>query len=117
MSMRTIIRRPLLKTDISRTLTSVDVREITFAPDQQTGRHRHPCPVVGYVAEGTALLEVEGQPLQELPAGSAFYEPADKVILRFDNASSLAPLRFIAYYLLNGPQELIEMLPEHASST
>jgi len=47
MSIRTIIRRPLLKAEISRTLTSVDVREITFAPDQQTGRHRHPCPVVG----------------------------------------------------------------------
>jgi len=35
-----------------------------------------------------------------------------KVIVRFDNASSSAPLKFIAHYLLHGKQELIEMLPE-----
>jgi hypothetical protein len=37
------------------------------------------------------------------------------VILRFDNASSSAPMKFIAHYLLNGKQALIEMLPENKS--
>jgi quercetin dioxygenase-like cupin family protein len=107
-----IIRKPLLNVLLgTKTLTSVDVREITFAPGQQTGRHKHPCPVIGFVAEGTALLEVEGESPQHLPAGSSFYEPAEKVILRFDNASSNTPMKFIAHYLLNGKQELIEMLP------
>jgi hypothetical protein len=74
-----IVRKPLLSASLgTRSVTSVDVREITFAPGQQTGRHKHPCPV----------------------------------ILRFDNASSSAPMKFIAHYLLNGKQELIEMLPE-----
>jgi quercetin dioxygenase-like cupin family protein len=90
----------------------VNVREITFAPGQQTGRHKHPCPVIGFVVEGTALLEVEGERPQQLPVGSSFYEPAEKVIQRFDNASSSASMKFIAHYLLNGEQELIEMLPE-----
>jgi quercetin dioxygenase-like cupin family protein len=113
MSQSPIVRRPLLNVTLgSRIVTSVDVREITFAPNQQTGRHKHPCPVVGFVAEGTALLEVEGQPPQQLPAGSSFYEPAGTVILRFDNATA-KPMRFIAHYLLNGSQELIEMLPEN----
>jgi quercetin dioxygenase-like cupin family protein len=108
-----IVRKPLLNVSLGpRTVTSVDVREITFAPGQQTGRHKHPCPVVGFVAEGTAVLEVTGEPPQQLPAGSSFYEPAERIILRFDNASSSAPMRFIAHYLLNGKQELIEMLPE-----
>jgi quercetin dioxygenase-like cupin family protein len=108
-----IIRKPLLNVLLgTKTFTSVDVREITFAPGQQTGRHKHPCPVIGFVAEGTALLEVDGASPQHLPAGSSFYEPAEKVILRFDNASSNAPMKFVAHYLLNGKQELIEMLSE-----
>jgi hypothetical protein len=43
-------------------------------------------------------------------AGSAFYEPADVIITRFDNATATAPMKFIAQYLLNGDQALIEML-------
>ena len=91
-------------------VTSVDVREITFAPHQQTGRHRHPCPVIGFVVEGVAVLEVEGQAPQTIPAGSSFYEPSGAVIARFDNAGD-TPMKFIAHYLLDGRQELIELLP------
>lgn len=113
MTETTIFRKPLLTAPLAkRTLDRVDVREIRFAPAQQTGRHKHPCPVVGYIAEGTAVVQIEGQPAQELPAGSAFYEPADTIIARFDNASSSAPMTFIAHYLLDGNQPLIEMLPD-----
>jgi quercetin dioxygenase-like cupin family protein len=108
-----ILRKPLLNVSFgNKTVTAVDVREISFAPGQQTGRHLHPCPVIGFIVEGAAILEVDGQKPQSLPMGSSFYEPAKKVILRFDNASSTAPLKFIAHYLLDGQQELIEMLPE-----
>ena len=108
-----IVRKPLLTAFLgSRTVTAVDVREIKFAPGQQTGRHKHPCPVIGFVAEGVAILEVEGEAPQQLPAGSSFYEPAQRVIARFDNASSNEPMKFIAHYLLNGKQELIEILPQ-----
>lgn len=97
----------------SRTVTHVDAREIVFQPGQRTGRHSHPCPVVGYIAEGTALFQSEGEAEpQTLTSGSAFYEPANTVIVRFDNASATEPMKFIAYYLLNGEQELIRMLPQ-----
>jgi hypothetical protein len=33
-----------------------------------------------------------------------------QLVLRFDNASATERLRFVAYYLLVGQQELIEML-------
>jgi hypothetical protein len=56
---------------------------------------------MGYVAEGSAILQIDGQEPQALPTGSAFHEPADAVIARFDNASAEAPMKFIAYYLLN----------------
>jgi quercetin dioxygenase-like cupin family protein len=111
MILQTIFRKPLLATAFgNRNVTKVDVREIRFAPGQQTGRHFHPCSVFGYIAEGAAVLQVEGEDSQLLPAGSAFHEPAGKTIARFDNASSSDPLTFIAFYLLDGDQELIEML-------
>lgn len=113
MTVDAIIREPLLKATLdNRSLNAVDVRRITFQPGQQTGRHRHPCPVVGYVIEGCAVLQIEGEAAQELPAGSAFYEPADTVIAGFDNLSSSNRMIFVAFYLLHGEQDLIQMLAD-----
>lgn len=106
-----IVRRPLLTAEIgARKVTRVEVREIAFEPNQKTGRHKHPCPVISYVVKGTALVQEEGGPVREIRAGESVYEPADIVIARFDNASSTQPMRFIAHYLLSGDQPLIEML-------
>jgi len=117
MSQTTIVRRELLAADLNhKNVTRVDVREIVFEPGQETGLHKHPCPVFGYIAEGEAVLEVQGEPAQKLPDGSAFYEPAGKVIVRFDNASPCEKMRFICYYLLEGKQELIEMLSPAAEA-
>lgn len=94
----------------ARNVTNVDIRRITLAPGQKSGRHVHPCPVVGYIASGTAFCRIEDEPAELLPVGSAFYEPADRVIADFGNASDVTPVTFIAFYLLNGDQELITML-------
>jgi quercetin dioxygenase-like cupin family protein len=111
----TIIRKPLLSAVFeSRPVDSVEVREIMFRPKQKTGLHKHPCPVLSYIAEGTAFVQVEGQDPKIFQAGSAVYEPANKVILHFDNPSDTEPLRFICFYLLNGAPGLIEMLPENS---
>ena len=108
----TIERRPLLDAGLAAwNTTRVDVRSIRFGPGQATGAHRHPCHVIGYIADGAAILESEGEPPQHLPTGAAFHEPAGRTILRFDNASAEKPLHFIATYLLDGEQPLIEMLP------
>lgn len=42
-------------------ISKVDAREITFKPMQKTGLHLHPGPVVGYIASGKILFEVEGR--------------------------------------------------------
>lgn len=107
-------RKELLKAvfDGAKDITNVRVHEITFPPGQKGGLHYHPGPVMGYILRGTALLEVEGEPTQVLPAGSAFYEPAQKRIRRFDNQSQSEEMVFLAFYLLNGEQSIIEMLAE-----
>ncbi len=105
MSHETIIRKELLRAAVGpRTVSTVDVREIAFVPGQQTGRHRHPCPVVGYIAEGAAILQIEGREPQSMPIGAAFHEPAQAVIARFDNASQTEPMKFIACYLLTADE-------------
>ena len=107
----TVQRKQLLTALLgNRNVTSVDIREITLEPGQQSGRHLHPCAVVGYIASGTAVYQIEGEAVQNLPTGTAFYEPADAVIANFGNASDSEPMTFIAFYLLDGDQELIRML-------
>ena len=110
MSQPSIDRQQLLSAVIeNRNVSTVDVRRITLVPGQAAGRHLHPCPVVGYIASGTAFCQIEGEPAELLPVGSAFYEPAGRVIADFGNASDTTPMTFIAFYLLDGEQELITM--------
>lgn len=111
MSAKTIQRKQLLSAILNnRQITSADVREIRLEGGQETGRHLHPCAVLGYIVAGTATFQIEGQAEQILPAGSAFHEPAETVIASFRNASDTEPLTFIAFYLKDGDQELITML-------
>jgi len=107
-----IIRKDLLTALIGdRNVGRVEIKQIDFAPNQKTGLHQHPCPVVGYVARGTILFQVDGEPAKSLPEGSAFFEPANTKIVHFDNASPQDPATFIAFYLLGkDDQKLIEML-------
>ncbi len=107
-----IVRKELGKADVGpRTISTVDVREIVFEPGQMTGLHRHPCPVVSYIVQGTIKFQIRGEEMKILHAGQVCYEPANAIIEHFDNASDSAPAKFIPYYLLNGEKELIEMLP------
>src|SRR5262244_3818038 len=110
---QTIIRKALLTAGMEggRRVDRVEIKQIDFVPRQQTGLHLHTCPVVGYIARGTVLFQIEGEPPRTLKEGDAFHEPAGARILHFDNASDRDPLTFIAFYLL-GPddRELITML-------
>ena len=111
MSQPLIERKELLKTVLKNGIfTSADVREIQLQPGQHSGRHLHPCAVLGYIVKGKATYQIEGEAEQILPAGSAFYEPADAIIANFGNASDSEPMTFVAFYLLNGEQDLIQML-------
>jgi quercetin dioxygenase-like cupin family protein len=112
MNQPAIQRKQILKAGLgNRNVSSADVREIRLEPGQQSGRHLHPCAVLGYIVAGTAVYQVEGQVEEILPAGSAFYEAANSVIANFGNASDTEAMVFVAFYLLDGEQELIRMLP------
>lgn len=50
-----------------------------FVPGAAAGKHTHPGEELGYVLEGTLLLEVAGQPPRTLKAGDTFFIPAGVV--------------------------------------
>ena len=110
---QTIYRKPLITAVLeqAKKVGKVEVKEIVFQPSQKTGLHFHPCPVVGFIAEGTVAFQVEGKEEQTLRAGDAFFEPPNVKILKFDNASDSKGMKFIAFYLLDTDEdELIRML-------
>jgi quercetin dioxygenase-like cupin family protein len=113
LSKQTIYRKPLFTAVLeqAKKVGKVEVKEIVFQPSQKTGLHFHPCPVVGYIAEGSVAFQIEGSEEKTLRAGDAFFEPANVKILKFDNASETKGMKFITFYLLDaGEEELIRML-------
>ena len=49
-----------------------------FAPGAAAGKHTHPGEELGYVLEGTLLLEIEGEAPRTVKAGESFFVPAGK---------------------------------------
>lgn len=77
---------------------AMQVLEVTYPPGGASAAHRHGCPVVGYVLDGTIRWKVDGQPERLIGPGGAFYESPDDVHSVSANASATAPARFLAYF-------------------
>lgn len=106
-------RTQLLEAHLATEKAVAAVRSVSiaFRPPQVAGLHRHPVPVVGYVTSGAVSFQLEGQPMQILKEGDAFFEPAGKTVLRFDNATD-EETTFVAFYLLGpGETETVQVLP------
>jgi quercetin dioxygenase-like cupin family protein len=71
----------------ARSIRKIEVGDFHFTPGQMAPVHTHAAPALGYVSKGSIVYQVEGQPVQLLKAGDAFYEPAGPRILHFDNGS------------------------------
>jgi quercetin dioxygenase-like cupin family protein len=55
------------------------VARAEFIPGGNAGRHTHPGEELGYIAEGTLELTIDGQPPKTLKAGDVFFVPAGMV--------------------------------------
>lgn len=108
-----IQRRSLMQAELPspQAVTRVEATEITLAEGVSAPRHRHPCPVVGRILDGTIRYQIDGSPERLLHAGDAFLEPANAAILHFDNAGR-GDARFVAFYLVDGANDnaLVEIL-------
>ena len=91
------IAQPLPALDGSRLEASVV--EVTYEPGGANLAHRHPCPVIGYVIEGSLRMQVREQAERIYGVGDFFYESPADVHLVSANANQDKPARFLAYFI------------------
>lgn len=91
---RTVIQQGDLSVAGHESVTAV----AEFQPGGTVGRHTHPGEEVGYILEGTIVLEQEGKPAVTLGPGKTFFIPAGTV----HNATNrgTAPARVLANYIV-----------------
>ena len=77
----------------------VTASEVSYAPGQASGRHRHPGFVVGYVLQGQYRFAVNDHPPAVLNVGQMFFESFDEpneAHTTSGNASSTEPAKILA---------------------
>lgn len=94
------------KTAFSHALPKLDgdkleasVVEVIYGPGAASPVHSHPCPVVGYVLQGSVRMQVKGSGEAIYKAGESFYEEPNGVHLVSANASVTEPAKFLAFFV------------------
>lgn len=75
------------------------VVEVNYGPGESSPPHTHPCPVIGYIIEGTYRTQVKGEPEAIYKAGESFYEAPNGIHQVSANASTKDPVKFLAYFI------------------
>ncbi len=78
---------------------------VELAPGGETGLHRHPMPVVGYIVSGEVTVSAQGLPDRVFKAGDAFVET-----IVWHNGRNLGkdPVKILAIYLGADGQKRVE---------
>jgi quercetin dioxygenase-like cupin family protein len=84
----------------------VTIVEVTYGPGESSPPHSHPCPVIGYVIEGSLRTQVKGERVAVYKAGQTFYEAPNGVHQISANASTKRPVKFLAYFVCDHDTEL-----------
>ncbi|MFZ0038771.1 MAG: cupin domain-containing protein [Candidatus Acidiferrales bacterium] len=78
---------------------AVTIVDVSYGPGESSMPHSHPCPVIGYVLEGTIRTQVKGEPEAIYKGGESFYEPPNGVHLVSANASDKERAELLAYFI------------------
>ena len=62
--------------------------------------HRHPGPVLGYIAEGQMRFAINNGPEQVLPVGRTFFEPSGAVHTTSGSARPDGPTRALVFMVV-----------------
>jgi len=69
---------------------------VELAPGGETGLHRHPMPVMGYIVSGAVTVSAEGMPDRVFKTGDAFVET---VVWHNGRNLGTEPVKILAVYL------------------
>ena len=97
---RTLLQQSKLSVPGHEAVTAV----AEFQPGGTVGRHTHPGEEIGYILEGSILLEQEGKPPVTLGPGQTFFIPAGTVHNATNKTSSVA--RVLANYVVESGKPL-----------
>jgi quercetin dioxygenase-like cupin family protein len=89
----------------------VSVVEVVYAPGAASTPHSHPCPVIGYIAQGAVRMHFKGDTAAVFKAGESFYEAPNGVHLVSANASPTEPAKLIAYFVCDNDKPLSSPVP------
>ena len=91
---RTVLQQSKLSVPGHEAVTAI----AEFQPGGTVGRHTHPGEEIGYILEGSILLEQEGKPPVTLTAGQTFFIPNGQVHNATNKSASAA--RVLANYVV-----------------
>ncbi|MSU66483.1 MAG: cupin domain-containing protein [Opitutus sp.] len=91
-------RKVLQDQDISVAGHHAVVAQIDLATGASAARHTHPGEELGYVVEGTVVLEIDGKPAQTLKAGDSFFVPAGAIHAAKNGGN--VPAKVVSSYVL-----------------
>ncbi len=91
---RTVLQQSKLSIPGHESVTAI----AEFQPGGTVGRHTHPGEEIGYVLEGSIVLEQEGKPPVTLTAGQTFFIPNGQVHNATNKGTSTA--RVLANYVV-----------------
>ena len=80
-----------------------------FPPGASPGRHTHPGDEIGYILEGTVVVEQDGQPKLTRTAGQAFHIPAGTIHTATNTGTGTA--RILATYVVEKGKPLATPAP------
>lgn len=105
----TFKRTVLQQGDISAPGREVITAVVEFQPAASPGRHSHAGEEVGYVLEGTIVVEQDGKPDMPLKAGQTFLIPAGTIHNARNTGSGGA--RILATYIVEKGKPLATPAP------
>src|SRR6185295_15840786 len=91
---RTVIQESKLSVPGREAVTAI----AEFQPGGTVGRHTHPGEEIGYILEGTIVLEQDGKPAVTLGPGKTFFIPAGTIHNATNKTPS--PARVLANYIV-----------------
>ncbi len=100
-----IKRIPLQRVELSDVPGKTAVMGIAeIQPGTAAGRHSHPGYEMGYMLEGTSIMQFDGEPPKEIKAGESYVIPAGTI--HDARAVGDKPVRVIAIYIVDTDKPL-----------
>ena len=80
--------------------------EVSYAPGESSGAHRHPGITIAYVLEGEIRSKVGDEPEKTYAAGQMFLETPNQLHAVSRNASATKPAKLLAVMLAEKGKQL-----------